>query len=248
MVIVLPSFLPWWHVLCIWVSLCSIFCPGILSIEQLISRVGVIGVTLMALLSGFGAVNCPYTYMSYFLRCVNCKFNLDFMQFIQQNHHLWSLRFHFLLISIFIFFCIHFPRNVTDADILALERRLLQTMDMIVSKKKRWVTRIFPLIVVTWTPFDLKMSLFRIAMTRRQMYQRGEDQNKQTGFWGMIKSVTSTQTGSESILLYCSTVSHQDFPGFFFPPLLWNCICGICCEAWTSSLQTFLWSNKRWTP
>lgn len=29
-------------------------------------------------------------------------------------------------------------RNVTDADILALERRLLQTMDMIISKKKRW--------------------------------------------------------------------------------------------------------------
>lgn len=28
-------------------------------------------------------------------------------------------------------------RNVTDSDILALERRLLQTMDMIVSKKKR---------------------------------------------------------------------------------------------------------------
>ncbi|TNN59285.1 Golgi pH regulator [Liparis tanakae] len=107
---------------------------GILSIEQLISRVGVIGVTLMALLSGFGAVNCPYTYMSYFLR------------------------------------------NVTDSDILALERRLLQTMDMIVSKKKR------------------------IAMTRRQMYQRGEDQNKQTGFWGMIKSVTSPQPGNLSLI------------------------------------------------
>ncbi|KAG8517582.1 Golgi pH regulator, partial [Galemys pyrenaicus] len=104
---------------------------GILSIEQLISRVGVIGVTLMALLSGFGAVNCPYTYMSYFLR------------------------------------------NVTDTDILALERRLLQTIDMIISKKKR------------------------MAMTRRTMFQKGEVHNKPSGFWGMIKSVTTSVPGSE---------------------------------------------------
>uniref|UniRef100_A0A673TZK9 G protein-coupled receptor 89B n=1 Tax=Suricata suricatta TaxID=37032 RepID=A0A673TZK9_SURSU len=108
---------------------------GILSIEQLISRVGVIGVTLMALLSGFGAVNCPYTYMSYFLR------------------------------------------NVTDADILALERRLLQTMDMIISKKKR------------------------MAMTRRTMFQKGEVHNKPSGFWGMIKSVTASAPGSENLTL-----------------------------------------------
>ncbi|XP_040318435.1 Golgi pH regulator A [Herpailurus yagouaroundi] len=108
---------------------------GILSIEQLISRVGVIGVTLMALLSGFGAVNCPYTYMSYFLR------------------------------------------NVTDADILALERRLLQTMDMIISKKKR------------------------MAMTRRTMFQKGEVHNKPSGFWGMIKSVTTSAPGSENLTL-----------------------------------------------
>ena len=68
---------------------------GILSIEQLISRVGVIGVTVMALLSGFGAVNCPYTYSSYFLR------------------------------------------QVTDGDISALEKKLLQTNEIIISKKKR---------------------------------------------------------------------------------------------------------------
>lgn len=43
---------------------------GIFSIEQGISRIGVIGVTLMALLSGFGAVNYPYTSTTYFMKNV----------------------------------------------------------------------------------------------------------------------------------------------------------------------------------
>ena len=63
------------------------------SIEQCISRVGIIGVTAMAILSGFGgeekivwdrkkwlqflflAVNCPYTYMTYFIK-VNRAFQM----------------------------------------------------------------------------------------------------------------------------------------------------------------------------
>lgn len=68
---------------------------GILSMEQVISRVGVIGVTGMALLSGFGAVNSPYQYSSYFLR------------------------------------------NVTNDDISQMEKKLLQTIELVINKKKR---------------------------------------------------------------------------------------------------------------
>lgn len=46
---------------------------GIFSIEQGISRVGVIGVTIMALLSGFGAVNYPYASMTFFMKEVTTK-------------------------------------------------------------------------------------------------------------------------------------------------------------------------------
>uniref|UniRef100_A0A182N342 Homeobox domain-containing protein n=1 Tax=Anopheles dirus TaxID=7168 RepID=A0A182N342_9DIPT len=101
---------------------------GIFTIEQAVSRIGVVGVTVMAILSGFGAVNYPYTSMSYFIR------------------------------------------PVSQSDVVNLERRLLQTMDMVLVKKKR------------------------IALDRRR-----NKPNQKQSIWGMISSVTQRPAGAENI-------------------------------------------------
>lgn len=41
------------------------------SIEQGVGRIAIVGVTTMALLSGFGAVNTPYSYMAYFIQHID---------------------------------------------------------------------------------------------------------------------------------------------------------------------------------
>ncbi|KAK3808713.1 MAG: GPR89A [Benniella sp.] len=70
---------------------------SVLSIEWGMSRVGIIGVTISAILSGFGAVNGPYSNLFIFLR------------------------------------------QVTDSDIQLAEKKLMQTLEMIASKKKQIV-------------------------------------------------------------------------------------------------------------
>lgn len=112
-----------------------------MSIEQAISRVGVVGVTVMAILSGFGAVNAPYTYMSYFMR------------------------------------------DVKDTDIQTLERRLMQTMDMIISKKKR---------VVITEKQSLKYSGTSPGVSRNS-----------TGMgrvWGMFSGIVSSSSETVTLL------------------------------------------------
>lgn len=59
---------------------------GALSIEQGLSRVGVIGVSLIGVLSGFGAVNYPYTSMTCFMRAVNRSDILQLERKLMHNY------------------------------------------------------------------------------------------------------------------------------------------------------------------
>lgn len=61
---------------------------GALSIEQGLSRVGVIGVSLIGVLSGFGAVNYPYTSMTCFMRSVK---DTDVRQLEQKLMHYYKV-------------------------------------------------------------------------------------------------------------------------------------------------------------
>lgn len=101
---------------------------GTFTIEQAVSRIGVVGVTVMAVLSGFGAVNYPYTSMKVFIR------------------------------------------PVLQADILNTERKLMQTMDMILVKKKR------------------------IALDRR----KNKSNVSRPGIWGMLSSVANRPPGEST--------------------------------------------------
>lgn len=103
---------------------------GIFTIEQGVSRIGVVGVTVMAILSGFGAVNFPYTNMDYFM--------------------------------------VH----VTQNDVLGVERKLMNTTDMILAKKKR------------------------IALERRNRLK--QPNTTKNSIWGLITSVTNSSNHSES--------------------------------------------------
>lgn len=96
------------------------------------SRVGVIGVTISAILSGFGAVNGPYSNLFFFLRYVCCS--NSFSVCCSKNEGSALCANNLIRIQ-----CFHIASQVTDADIQLAEKKCIQTLEMIASKKKRVV-------------------------------------------------------------------------------------------------------------
>lgn len=108
---------------------------GIFTLEQGVSRIGVVGVTVMAILSGFGAVNFPYSNMNYFIH------------------------------------------PITQNDVIGTERKLMQTIDMILAKKKR------------------------IALAKKN--RQNQPNTTKNSFWGLLSSVAANKSGmNESKKIY----------------------------------------------
>lgn len=64
---VLAFLYAFWYVGKAWPSV-SAAGGGFFSMQQIIGRVGILGVSLIAVLSGYGTVNLPYSYLSLFIR------------------------------------------------------------------------------------------------------------------------------------------------------------------------------------
>ena len=124
---------------------------GVLSIEQGISRVGVIGVTIMALLSGFGAVNYPYSSMTMFMR------------------------------------------SVTVMDVQTIEKKLLQTMEMITAKKKK------------------------IVLAEREQREKARGRGEEGGtWWGKMRSVAPSAVTENIPLLKADVQALEELSRHLF--------------------------------
>ncbi|ETN70478.1 hypothetical protein NECAME_04901 [Necator americanus] len=139
---------------------------GIFTIEQAISRIGVIGVTVMAVLSGFGAVNAPYVYMTVFMRKVSTlRGTKTYLEPVSKMSN-----------------------RVDQHAITQMERKLMQTMEMIAIKKRR----------VAQYERELALSAFS-----RGYYESSAGKDENTGLlhriWGTVASATSGGTLSDQI-------------------------------------------------
>uniref|UniRef100_A0A0X3PIM4 Putative Golgi pH regulator C n=1 Tax=Schistocephalus solidus TaxID=70667 RepID=A0A0X3PIM4_SCHSO len=142
---------------------------SLFSIEPCIGRVGVIGVTIMALLSGFGAVNYPYTCMSLF------------------------------------------AQPVSQEDIQASEKRLLQTYGMLLAKKRRLVqveterkVAHYLLVLVGYA------MVLHAALDLCAFFLQCATTNSSNRFWGVIKAVgTSFVNSSVSTKALREEVCHH---------------------------------------
>ena len=132
---------------------------GVLSIEQGISRVGVIGVTIMALLSGFGAVNYPYSSMTMFMR------------------------------------------SVTVMDVQTIEKKLLQTMEMITAKKKK------------------------IVLAEREQREKARGRGEEGGtWWGKMRSVAPSAVTENIPLLKADVQALEELSRHLFLEVI-LCLC-----------------------
>ncbi|KAF8651817.1 hypothetical protein HU200_063340 [Digitaria exilis] len=104
---------------------------GFFTMPQLVSRIGVIGVSVMAVLSGFGAVNLPYSYLSLFIRFGAYPFVNVIFSLLRNGCDLHLSKDIPAILTTMV------SREIDETDIKTLERQLMQSIETCTAKKKK---------------------------------------------------------------------------------------------------------------
>nr|CAB3488154.1 unnamed protein product [Digitaria exilis] len=181
---------------------------GFFTMPQLVSRIGVIGVSVMAVLSGFGAVNLPYSYLSLFIRFGAYPFINVIFSLLRNGCDLHLSKGIPVILTIMV------SREIDETDIKTLERQLMQSIETCTAKKKKIILSQMEMERIQGSEEKLKARSFLKRIVGTVVRSVQEDQTEQVYcplFLQSLQSVVFKEAGSVDPVTMTITIFLRHF-------------------------------------